>query len=96
MKEESLTSALLVTGFVQQQLLAVLASKGLIDLTAMHTALTQEVISALQKAPSGGLDLQQIETTSVASLDQLFSSASRIAARLRDQANQDGEVGEAD
>lgn len=85
MKEESLISTLLVTGVVQQQLLAVLASKGLIDLNAMHTVLTEELIAALPKVLPPAMDAQQIETGAVASLDRLFSNASRIASRLRDQ-----------
>lgn len=83
MKEESLISTLLVTGVVQQQLLAVLASKGLIDLSAMHTELTEELTAALPKVMPPSLDGQQIETGAVASLDRLFSTASRIAERLR-------------
>ena len=96
MKEEILTSALLVNGVVQQQLLAVLASKGLIDLNEMHTALTEELIAALQKTPSGGLDLQLVETEAVASLDRLFSTASHIDARWRAQAQKGGTAGQDD
>lgn len=87
MNEIALKSALLVLTGIQQHLMAALAAEGLISLPALHSQLTNEIISRLQADRPDDPRPQPIETEVVIWLEQQFSQASVFEAAIRGARN---------